>query len=319
MSDILKQESMEKEMRVAEMQMNKASNTLTHTKEIMSRPKKTWFQTEHERQQAKLAGKVGSDDEDEADEGAGEDKSKKGKKGKKDEAEDEEDDEAAKKKKEDKYAGLSRKQRRRRMMIDQQTQSLARESAEAKAAQLAQRSDDDDDDDGPKPAHGKNKAGKVRVTKQDLAEATAKMQAMQNSQKVTAKSLKKQAIREQRRLENGGHDDQEEMAAERAWQAQRQQANAKARGALKRKGRDEDEEGDDDHAGDGDDGDASPGWVDMEAALGHPGNGRLSKKAKRAIKNAGEDDDVASRFSRKRRGTFYDGSTCHCVSSYCVH
>lgn len=31
-------------MRVAEMQVNKANNIMEHEREIMSRPKKTWFQ-----------------------------------------------------------------------------------------------------------------------------------------------------------------------------------------------------------------------------------------------------------------------------------
>jgi len=41
----------EKEMRVTELKANKAQNMLEHREEILSRPKRTWFQTHSERMQ----------------------------------------------------------------------------------------------------------------------------------------------------------------------------------------------------------------------------------------------------------------------------
>ena len=44
-------ETEEKELRVTELKANKAHNLLEHREEIMSRPKRTWFQTHGERMQ----------------------------------------------------------------------------------------------------------------------------------------------------------------------------------------------------------------------------------------------------------------------------
>ncbi|XP_073234182.1 probable ATP-dependent RNA helicase DDX27 [Porites lutea] len=44
LKEILKQEGEEKELRVSEMEMNKARNLLEHEEEIFSRPARTWFQ-----------------------------------------------------------------------------------------------------------------------------------------------------------------------------------------------------------------------------------------------------------------------------------
>lgn len=41
----------EKELRVTELKANKAQNMLEHRDEILSRPKRTWFQTHTERMQ----------------------------------------------------------------------------------------------------------------------------------------------------------------------------------------------------------------------------------------------------------------------------
>ncbi|KXJ25263.1 probable ATP-dependent RNA helicase DDX27 [Exaiptasia diaphana] len=46
--DILKQENEEKEMRISEMEMNKAKNLLDHEKEIYSRPARVWFQDKND-------------------------------------------------------------------------------------------------------------------------------------------------------------------------------------------------------------------------------------------------------------------------------
>jgi hypothetical protein len=54
-SSVLDEEGAEKQMRVAEMEMNKASNIMEHREEIMARPARSWFQTEQDKQAAKEA------------------------------------------------------------------------------------------------------------------------------------------------------------------------------------------------------------------------------------------------------------------------
>ncbi|KAL1880434.1 nucleolar DEAD-box protein required for synthesis of 60S ribosomal subunit [Paecilomyces lecythidis] len=64
--EILKEEKQEKQLSQAEMQVTKGENMLKHEREIMSRPKRTWFETERDKQMAKKAallelnGEVGS-------------------------------------------------------------------------------------------------------------------------------------------------------------------------------------------------------------------------------------------------------------------
>jgi ATP-dependent RNA helicase DDX27 len=55
--DILKEEKEEKVLAQAEMQVRKGENILNHEAEIMSRPKRTWFETEKEKKEAKQRGK----------------------------------------------------------------------------------------------------------------------------------------------------------------------------------------------------------------------------------------------------------------------
>jgi hypothetical protein len=52
-ADILKQERTEKELRVAEMEANKASNLLAHRQAIAGRPARSWFQTEVQKRTVK--------------------------------------------------------------------------------------------------------------------------------------------------------------------------------------------------------------------------------------------------------------------------
>lgn len=54
--DILKQEREEKEMRITEMEVNKAQNMIIHQKEIQSRPPRVWFQNESEKKKGKTKG-----------------------------------------------------------------------------------------------------------------------------------------------------------------------------------------------------------------------------------------------------------------------
>lgn len=58
--EILKQEEEEKQLRLTEMEVNKARNLIEHEQEIFSRPKKTWIQTGKKR--AASAGGSGEDD-----------------------------------------------------------------------------------------------------------------------------------------------------------------------------------------------------------------------------------------------------------------
>jgi ATP-dependent RNA helicase DDX27 len=45
--DILKEEKEEKALRIAEMEVKKGENAIKHQDEIMSRPKRTWFETKN--------------------------------------------------------------------------------------------------------------------------------------------------------------------------------------------------------------------------------------------------------------------------------
>ncbi|PHH83469.1 hypothetical protein CDD82_428 [Ophiocordyceps australis] len=55
--EIMKEEKEEKQMAAAEMQVKKGENMILHEKEIKARPKRTWFETEHEKSKAKEAGR----------------------------------------------------------------------------------------------------------------------------------------------------------------------------------------------------------------------------------------------------------------------
>lgn len=50
---VLKEEKQEKEMRMAEMELSKASNILKHSEDIYARPARTWFQNEGQKLEAK--------------------------------------------------------------------------------------------------------------------------------------------------------------------------------------------------------------------------------------------------------------------------
>ena len=49
-------ETNERKLRKAEIETNRLQNVILHQDEILSRPKRTWFQTENERKLAKLSG-----------------------------------------------------------------------------------------------------------------------------------------------------------------------------------------------------------------------------------------------------------------------
>lgn len=55
--EIMQEEKEEKVLAQAEMEVKKGENLITHEKEIKSRPKRTWFESEHDKQKAKDAEK----------------------------------------------------------------------------------------------------------------------------------------------------------------------------------------------------------------------------------------------------------------------
>lgn len=56
LDEILREEKEEKELAQVEMQTAKGENLLKHQNEIMSRPKRTWFETEKDKQEAQKRG-----------------------------------------------------------------------------------------------------------------------------------------------------------------------------------------------------------------------------------------------------------------------
>lgn len=56
--EVFKEEKEEKQMAQAEMQVTRGENLINHEKEIMSRPKRTWFESEKDKQESKRLGRV---------------------------------------------------------------------------------------------------------------------------------------------------------------------------------------------------------------------------------------------------------------------
>ncbi|KAB5516951.1 hypothetical protein GE09DRAFT_1179365 [Coniochaeta sp. 2T2.1] len=56
--EIMAEEKQEKEIAHVEMQVKKGENMIRHEEEIKARPKRTWFETEKDKKEAKLAGKT---------------------------------------------------------------------------------------------------------------------------------------------------------------------------------------------------------------------------------------------------------------------
>ncbi|KAK2616503.1 nucleolar DEAD-box protein required for synthesis of 60S ribosomal subunit [Conoideocrella luteorostrata] len=54
---IIREEREEKQLAQAEMQVKKGENMIEHEAEIMSRPRRTWFETQHDKKKARKAGK----------------------------------------------------------------------------------------------------------------------------------------------------------------------------------------------------------------------------------------------------------------------
>ncbi|KHN97083.1 dependent RNA helicase drs-1 [Metarhizium album ARSEF 1941] len=56
-NEIIQEEKEERQLAQAEMQVKKGENLIEHEAEIKSRPKRTWFETQHDKKKAKQAGK----------------------------------------------------------------------------------------------------------------------------------------------------------------------------------------------------------------------------------------------------------------------
>ncbi|KAG1056454.1 hypothetical protein G6F43_001648 [Rhizopus delemar] len=91
--EILEEEKEEKALRNAEMQIKRSENMIKHQDEIMSRPARTWFQSEKEKKNAKKQVKEPAKKE-----------------------------EKAEKKKKDKYEGMSRRKRRRMQAMEEEAE-----------------------------------------------------------------------------------------------------------------------------------------------------------------------------------------------------
>lgn len=57
-NDILREEREEKQLARAEMEVTRGENLIRHEREIMSRPKRTWFESEKEKMRAKRRGRI---------------------------------------------------------------------------------------------------------------------------------------------------------------------------------------------------------------------------------------------------------------------
>ena len=163
--EVLQEEAIEKDLKTAEMQANKANNVLQHEDDIKSRPKKTWFQNEKEKQASRLLGKPAEEKVDvevkSSSEKQKEDMSKlTGRQ---------------KARMNDPYAGLSNKERRRKMAIVAEIKNEAKRELDEKFGE----------------GHS------VKVNKRDIENAKARIAAREKAELLIAKSIKK---KEQQKL-----------------------------------------------------------------------------------------------------------------------
>ncbi|KAJ3774939.1 DEAD-domain-containing protein [Lentinula raphanica] len=98
-SEILREEKEEKQLRQAEMELKKGQNLIEHEAEIFSRPARTWFQTEKEKKNAEAVSKAQYEAGHEGSVGKGKQKAPA----------------QETKPKRDKFSGLSRKAKRRKL------------------------------------------------------------------------------------------------------------------------------------------------------------------------------------------------------------
>ncbi|EAU93002.1 ATP-dependent RNA helicase drs1 [Coprinopsis cinerea okayama7 len=110
-AEVMREEKEEKQLRQAEMELTKGENMMKHQDEIFSRPARTWFQTNKEKEKAKEISKQLHEGKSAA----------KGKQSKADES----------KPSRDKYSGLSRKAKRRKMAMEEDKESGVQKSVNA--------------------------------------------------------------------------------------------------------------------------------------------------------------------------------------------
>jgi ATP-dependent RNA helicase DDX27 len=56
--EVLQEEKEEKQLAQAEMQVTRGTNLINHDSEIMARPRRTWFESEKEKQESKKLGRA---------------------------------------------------------------------------------------------------------------------------------------------------------------------------------------------------------------------------------------------------------------------
>ena len=199
MAAVLEQERMDKVERVAEMEVNRARNTLLHEADIRARPARTWFQSQQEKLVSKAAavhsflptnhdekgGEEGeAEREDEAEQG---DEQRRGRgKGKGPTAK-------------DPLRGLSRAQKRRKLMRLEAEKEAAQRLRDARAADPTVSADDVRFIDPIQQAGVAGKVAKRRALK------AAHADSRDTAAPMTASSTKsKTAAKRQRAAEGGG-------------------------------------------------------------------------------------------------------------------
>ncbi|KAG9306629.1 hypothetical protein G9A89_004176 [Geosiphon pyriformis] len=127
-NEVLAEEKKGKEIRQVEIELAKSENLLKHEQEIYSRPARTWFQTEKEKQQAKeiLGGKYVGQDQN-------------GKKRKRTGAGEEKSASLKPKMTHGKFAGLPRAKKRRLQLQEQEQLDSANKIATIKSIKLAKK------------------------------------------------------------------------------------------------------------------------------------------------------------------------------------
>jgi len=170
--EVLKEEKEEKLVKQTEMELLKSQNLLRYENEILSRPARTWFQTEKEKQLSKNLSIKGYNEKFDV------------KKRRRDEDDDNVKGGERKKIKRDKYAGMSRSKKRRMKLREDDDSNNHKKIESLKAIRLAKKAQRptkinkiiEKDEKKEKRKHGggkKNKNNEVGF-KMDLADASKK-------------------------------------------------------------------------------------------------------------------------------------------------
>ena len=185
---VMEQERLDKAERVAEMEVNRARNTMLHEAEIKARPAKTWFQSQQEKMTSKAAAVHSflpnntEDGTEQQQEEAVDDRDRRRGKGRGEE-------------KKDPLRGLSRAQKRRKLMRMEAEREAAQRLKEARAEDPTVSADDVRYMDPIEKAAKAGKAAKRRAMKEAHADADSTAPA--------AGSKKKTGVKRQRDAESG--------------------------------------------------------------------------------------------------------------------